>query len=700
MRHRFGRAFLCAVLLLGAPIGCKRDAPIQGVAADDVAPGIGNARRALRSNWEQLLIDQQTKRVHPRPLERYFELDTPPAGVTHYEALKRFYKEHQWAPIFVGAQGQPNFRANALVQQARQAESHALPPEKYIRPQLAQQILRQAELRHAFEQAPLPQLSENDWLLVEQLLDEPAVQQLEKPLPLVLNRLLGEDGHASALPELKEAWNERLKLKRAISGGDALLELALADAWLDWAYDMRDGYWEKVDGKANREDQERIRQNALLASMRSMAEATDRAAADALVQSKIPKFQQYERLREQRRRYQQVVADGGWPEVRAVSLARGSSGAVVEDLKKRLQAEGFFEGTVDQRFDRELEDAVKAYQVTHQMEDSGRSSAAFWASLNVSAQDRLNQIELTMQRWRESRIGDDPYYVLINIPDFHAELWRDGVMERRMKIVVGNTQRECRNGKLVYVNATPIQTATMDHVVLNPYWNVPQRIVNEEILPAFLENPNYFEERGYEQVTAANGAIMVRQVPGPTNALGMVKFMFPNEHDTYMHDTPRKVFFNSPTRAFSHGCMRVQDPLDLLEHILVNDENWDQNSINRIFASGREYRMNLKKPIPVHSEYYVVRVDDEGRVHFMADLYRHDRERLDMRFVREETCTPKQRPPTLRLNADGEVLHRNEAGELVNAREVEAPTHPFGISGDLPMAPAGLPAGLPADMGP
>lgn len=703
MRHRFGRAFLCAVLLVGAPIGCKRDAPTHGVAADDIAPGIGNARRALRNNWEQLLLDQQTKRVHPQPIERFFHLDKPPAGVTHYETLKHFYKENDWAPIFVGPNGQPNFRANALAQQARQAESHALPPEKYLRPQLAQHILRQAELRHAFAQAPIPTLSESDWSLVEQLLEEPDIKKLDKPLPVVLNRLLGQDGEPATLPELKKAWSERLQIRRAIDGGDALLELAIADAWLDWAYDMSDGYWEKVDGKANREKQETIRQNALLESMRTMAKAADRAAADAVLEAKIPTFQQYERLREQRRRYQQVVADGGWPQVRPTSLSRGSSGTVVEDLKKRLHAENFFHGTIDQRFDRELEDAVKAYQETHQMEVTGRSSAGFWSSLNVSAEDRLAQIELTMQRWRESRIGDDPYYVFINIPDFHAELWRNGVMERRMKIVVGNTKRECRNGTMTYVNATPIQTAVMDHVVLNPYWNVPQRIVNEEILPAFLENPNYFEERGYEQVTAANGAIMVRQVPGPNNALGMVKFMFPNEHDTYMHDTPRKAFFDAPTRAFSHGCMRVQDPLDLLEHILVNDENWDQNSINRIFSIGREYRMNLRTPIPVHSEYYVVRVDDEGRVHFLADLYRHDRERLDLRFVREESCTPKQRAPALRLSADGEVLQRNEAGELVNAREAAALEEEAAAAiegGDLPMAPPGLPAGLPADMGP
>lgn len=696
MRHRFGRAFLCAVLIFSATIGCKGDASQERVAAEEVAPGIENARRALKRNWDQLLLDQQAKQVHAHPIERFFQLEAPPAGITHYEALKSFYAANQWAPIFTDAHGVPNFRANAVVQQARDAERHSLSPEKYIRPGLARRIQQQAELRHAWKQAPLPTLQDSDWTTIEQLLNDPDIQKLEKPLPRVLDQLLGENGETSAIPQLGQAWHDRLRLRRALDGGDALLELALADMWLDWAYDMRDGYWEKVDGDAKKEKQDEIRLNALVASMQSMASANDRAAADTVVTSKIPTYQQYGRLLEARVKYQAMVAAGGWPEIRPVNLARGSSGAVVEELKIRLQTEGYFHGTINQSFDKDLEDAVKSYQETHQMEANGRSSAAFWSSINVSAEDRLAQLELTIQRWRESRIGDDPYYVLINIPDFHAELWRNGVLERRMKIVVGNTQRECRGGKMVYVNATPIQTAVMNHVVLNPYWNVPQRIVNEEILPAFLKNPNYFEERGYEQVTADNGAIMVRQVPGPQNALGKVKFMFPNEHDTYMHDTPRKVFFDPPMRAFSHGCMRVQNPLDFLEHLLTNDENWDKNSIDRIFAGGREYRMNLRTPIPVHSEYYVVRVDDEGRVHFMADIYRHDRERLDLRFVREESCTPRQRPATLRLSAEGEILQRNDAGELVNARETLEPEAPVPV----PEAPAGLPAGLPADMGP
>lgn len=707
MRHRIGRAFLCVALVFGATIGCNNDKPLEAVAAEEVAPGIANARKALQKNWDQLLLDQQAKQVHPKPLQRYFELKSPGHGVVHREALQSFYETNGWKPVFLDNQGLPNFRARALAEKALDAEKHDLNPSKYLRPAIPRLIQQHQELQYAWSQLKIPTLNDEHWITIEALLENPEIVALERPLPEILARLLGNKGKEADIPALADAWKDRVRLKRARDGSAAILELALADAWLDWAYDMSDGYWEKVDDRANRDKQERIRQDQLLDSMKAMAAATNTQDATAVMESKIPRFQQYERLIEARRRYQDIVANGGWETIRPVSLARGSSGPPVEALKQRLQIEGFFEGTINQSFDRDLENAVRGYQETHQMEVTGRSSAGFWSSINVTAEDRLKQIELTMQRWRESRIGDSDYYVFINVPDFHAEVWRNGVLETRFRVIVGNTRRECRHEKMVYVNATPSQTAIMDHVVLNPYWTVPQRIVNDDILPAFLENPNYFEERDYEHVVAENGAVMVRQLPGPQNALGMVKFMFPNEFDVYMHDTPRKAFFDPPTRAFSHGCVRVQNPLDFLERLLVNDDNWNQRSIDRIFEIGREYRMNLRTPIPVHTEYYVVRVDDEGRVHFNADLYRLDRERLDKTFVREDSCTPPERAPRLRLSSDGEVLQRNEEGELVNARELleevveEVAEQQEPIQGiDIPMVPPGLPPGLPPDMGP
>lgn len=706
LRLRSVCAFLCTALMLATLVGCQNGDRGQPMSADNVRPGITQARKALKNNWKDLLLDQEHQHLNSKPIAQFFALKTPPIGLVHKAALEKFYRANGWLPIFIDENGAPNFRAHAVFDEAKDADRHALAPQKYLRPAIATLIAQQRELNHAWHMSPLPTLSKSDWQTLEHILDEEDIKAAKKPLPKIFDRILSEN---SPLPNLQRAWEDRILLQRALLGTNALLELAIADAWLDWAYDMSDGYWTKVNDQAKPETQEEIRLGALFASMSSIKEASSYAEAQKFITSKIPHYEQYGRLLKARERYKKIVANGGWEEVPSNrNVRRGSRGDHVAALKRRLHAEGYFEGTLDDRFDGALETAFKKYQETHQFKDDGVSSANFWSSLNVSAEERLEQIELTLQRWRESRIGDDDYYVLINIPDFHAEVWRDGVREMRFRIVVGNTQRECRNNRMTYVNATPIQSGEIDHVILNPYWTVPQRITEEEILPAYMKDPTYLERNNYEKITASNGYTMIRQLPGPTNALGKVKFMFPNNEHTYLHDTPRKVYFDAPTRAFSHGCMRVQNPLDFLEYLLTNDNNWDKASIDKIFERGREYRINLKKPVPIHSEYYVVRVDDDGYVHFMADLYRYDRERLDLHFEREPSCErARDNRGRLRLDSEGTLRRLNEAGEWVDAREEELLQElPFidqeqierqGDSGtELPAAPPGL----PIDMGP
>lgn len=687
-------------------VGCQNDSHDKPVSADSVKPGIAHARKALKNDWNDLLRDQEHQHVNSKPIAQFFHQETPPVGLVHKAALEKFYRANGWLPIFVDENGAPNFRALAVLHEANDAARHALSPQKYLRPAIVQLIGQQRELNHAWHMSPLPTLSKRDWEHIERILDEDAIKADKKPLPSIFARLLHDQ---SPLPNLHRAWQDRILLQRALLGTNALLELTIADAWLDWAYDMSDGYWTKVNDRAKPETQEEIRLGALFASMSSIKEASSYAEAQKFIRSKIPHYEQYERLLDARARYLEIVENGGWEEVPSNrNVRRGARGDHVAALKRRLHAEGYFQGTLDDRFDAELEHAFKKYQDTHQFKDDGISSANFWNSLNVSAEERLEQIELTLQRWRESRIGDDDYYVLINVPDFHAEVWRDGVREMRFRIVVGNTQRECRNNRMVYVNATPIQSGEIDHVILNPYWTVPQRITEEEILPAYMKDPEYLERNNYEKITASNGYTMVRQLPGPTNALGKVKFMFPNNEHTYLHDTPRKAFFDAPTRAFSHGCMRVQDPLDFLEYLLVQDDNWNKASIDKIFERGREYRMNLKKAVPIHSEYYVVRVDDEGYVHFMADLYRYDRERLDLNFEREPSCErPEDVRARLRLDSEGTLRRLNEEGEWVDAREEELLEElPFleqtdiELQGDTDAELPAAPPGLPIDMGP
>lgn len=690
--------------------GCSGSEDEHHITAENVKPGVAHAQRALETNWEELLQDRIDKQIHATPLAHLFQMKNKPVGLVHQRALRDFYQAHQWQPIFLDDDAHLNFRASAFIRQARNADAHGLRSSKYLRPDIARLARKHAELHHALQQAVWPKLGPNELLIVKQILKEPDVQHEKKPLPLVLERLFRTDGPT---PELGLAWKTYILLARAYYGTQTMLELTIADAWLDWAYDMQDGYWEKVDDNANEKQQDTIRHAALVASMTRLANTKNKKEAEQFIESKVPHYEQYTRLLDAYKRYQEIVADGGWPKVETnTHLKRGRRGPIVKTLKERLQIEGYYDGPIDDNFDVQLDNAVKSYQQTHQIKVDGESSAAFWSSLNVSAQDRLDQIHLTLQRWRETRIGNAPRYILINIPDFHAEVWNEGKRDMRFRIVVGNTIRECRNNKLVYVNETPIQSAPMNHVILNPYWTVPQRITEDEILPAYLKDPEYLIKHNYEEVTAPNGYTMIRQLPGPNNALGKVKFMFPNAHHTYLHDTPRKVYFNADTRAFSHGCMRVQDPIDLLKYLLTNDGDWTSAQIDKLLKDTKDYRINLENPIPVISEYYVVRVDDEGHVNFLADLYRHDRERLELDFVREPTCEPpKTQAARLKIDAQGNVLERDpELGEWVDARqlremrELEAlqktQQELGGVIQDGEPSLPSSPPGLPIDFGP
>lgn len=698
-------ALLCACALWLSACG---GGETEVSSVEEIPPGIDNAREALRSSWAELAVERQRNAVDANTLEGYFHHERPGFGLTFRRHLREFYGSRDYRPVFTNAEGLPNFRGRAVVEALTGAEDHALNERKYARPTLLHRIRLQGELLAAWRQLPVPRPDSDGWATLDELVASDELDGSDNRVAAVLDRVLPdrpESLEASPLPELSAAWLDRLRIARAIAGNRAAVELQLADAWADWAYDMHDFNYVAVNPDAEDDEQRDIIRDQMRASLDEMAAATDMTGARAVVDDRIPPFVQYERLQGARRRYLEIVEAGGWQEVNPTSLSRGSHGAVVEELKTRLAAEGFFEGEMNDRYDADLEEAVRNYQETHQMEVTGRTSREFWSSLNVPAEQRLAQIELTMQRWRESRIGESEYYVHVNIPDFHAELWRNGVMERRFRIVVGNTHQMCRDGRMQYVNATPIQSAEMSYVILNPYWNVPSRIMREELLPAAVENPNFFAENGYEYITLENGATLVRQMPGENNALGAVKFMFPNEHDTYMHDTPRRQFFNYPVRAFSHGCMRVQDPLGLLEHVLRNDNQWDPDQIERLRESGRESRLNLREPIPVHIEYFVVRVDEEERVHFNADIYRLDRARLDPDYVREEPCDPQSSnsAPEFRLASDGRILTRNEEGELVDAREAqqEEGVLPMDtLPGDIGESAGSAPVGLPSDFGP
>ncbi len=435
----------------------------------------------------------------------------------------------------------------------------------------------------------------------------------------------------------------------------------------------------------------------------------------------VPPFRQYRRLTEAFRRYRPIVERGGWPELptSADGLEVGDVSREVRTLKERLRREGYWRpeeaaeptgessrsyaavaavpsgevveegssgeprapaaGEPDDEysmvFDERLAEAVTAYQRTHQLWENPALTAETRRSLNVPAQRRWNQIRLALDRWRESNIGADRHYIHVNIPDFHAEVWRDGTREMRFRVVVGKATRTLddeddeqsgdereddeEDDKDLYPLATPRFSDTLEYMVLNPYWNVPTSIRETELKPKLEENPDYYDEEGFEVVTDDNGFEYLRQKPGDDNALGKVKFLFPNDHSVYMHDTPAKELFDKPMRAYSHGCIRVEKPMELMHYLLDLDGRWSgerrKELLEQWFDSEQEKWLALRETLPVHLEYYVTRVDGRGRAHFLADLYDLDEPRMKTIDAR------------LAAHPDGYDLPTPEMTELMDA---------------------------------
>ncbi len=445
---------------------------------------------------------------------------------------------------------------------------------------------------------------------------------------------------------------------------------------------------------------------------------------------------QYDGIKQAAVRYRALVASGGWESVAEQKLKLGSQGAGVRALKVRLQREGYLaaDAKLDDRFDAALTEAVKAYQETHQMKVTGEPDRSFWRSVNVPAERRLAQLMLNLKRWRESNVRhhEDPVYALVNLPDFHAEIWKDQALQMRMRVVVGNNDSKIDEAtrERVTPNRTPTVSAYIDRAIYNPFWNVTPRIREEETLvdvrkdlekryQAKLDNmlggarpspatpsasptgleaspalgqppapapaiapsarltrpggkdglifdvegirsayltrhgaeadlkallpylnvetgrvdvsttdpnniPPWYEANGYEPMHPGTKWEYVRQLNGDDNSLGRVKIIFANLHDIYLHDTNAKALFNNEIRAYSHGCLRMHKPLDFARWLLENDGSYDEAAISKALKETIYTPVFLKKRVPVHVEYFTVRADEQGRPHFLIDIYSRD----------------------------------------------------------------------------
>ncbi|SMQ75709.1 Murein L,D-transpeptidase YcbB/YkuD [Devosia lucknowensis] len=322
--------------------------------------------------------------------------------------------------------------------------------------------------------------------------------------------------------------------------------------------------------------------------------------------------------------FEQSSAERPAPISDGAVLRPGNSDARVPAIRARLK----LAASTSQLYDDLTVSAVEAFQEGQGLEVDGIIGPATVAALNGGAATRREDIIANMERWRwmPSDLGD--FNVFVNIPEFRLWIDRNGQPEYTTRVVVGTTK-----------NQTPVFSDNIRHLVVNPYWNVPSSIIRGEIAPAVLRNPGYTDSHNmdllyngtpvspwqvdWSQVSSSNFPFRVRQRPGAGNALGQIKFLFPNKHDVYLHDTPSKGLFSRSYRAFSHGCVRVEDPMAFAGALMANEPSISRASLEGMFGPSEKW-VNPQTQIPVHLAYFTLRVDADGTIRAYGDVYGHN----------------------------------------------------------------------------
>jgi len=373
-----------------------------------------------------------------------------------------------------------------------------------------------------------------------------------------------------------------------------------------------------------------------------MAEILQRAVETGQIaeslRNLLPPQPGYGRLKQALANYRTIDGQGGWPEVPdGPKMQKGDRGQRVAALRDRLSASGDIvpePGDTAELFNDGLEEAVRRFQRRHGLQDDGVVGPASLAALNVTAEERARQIEINLERWRwlPQDLGDT--YLLLNIANFELDVVNQTRPVMSMRAIVGKHYRR-----------TPVFSDKITYLVLNPYWHVPPKLAVQDILPQARKDANYLVDQkirvyqgwggdskeidpkdiDWSKVTARNFPYRFRQDPGPKNALGRVKFMFPNKFDVYLHDTPSPELFGKTERTFSSGCIRIEKPIDLAEYLLRDDPKWGREEILAAIARGVEQTVQLPHPVPIHLLYWTAWADEDGSVYSRNDIYGRDR---------------------------------------------------------------------------
>lgn len=332
-----------------------------------------------------------------------------------------------------------------------------------------------------------------------------------------------------------------------------------------------------------------------------------------------PVHEQYKLLKRYLLKYYEIEKQGGWQPIKAdkKKYQLNDESPVIGRIKHRLFLTGD-QPTDDTShvFNEATATAIKNFQHRYGLKEDGVITTSLINELNRPVKERLNQLLINMERlrWLPAQPATD--FLLVNIPEYRLHVYEKGKYQWSIDVVVGTA-----------ANNTVIFQGSLKHIVFSPYWNVPSSILRNEILPALRRNKNYLNKNHMEW----NGNA-VRQKPGPWNSLGLVKFLFPNSYNIYLHDTPSKSRFNESKRAFSHGCIRLSQPKKLAEYLLRNEKEWTSQKIDEAMNAGKEKYVNVKEPIPVYIVYLTAFVDANGQLNFRNDVYGHDEKMAEALF--------------------------------------------------------------------
>lgn len=401
------------------------------------------------------------------------------------------------------------------------------------------------------------------------------------------------------------------------------LEVQLSRAFLRYAKDVQTGILVPADV-----DEAIVREIAYRPAMYYLTSLESAEVPSVFFRSLPPQSQEYNALMKQKLLLERTVANGGWGAVvQARKLEPGDTGRQVVALRDRLRRMGYLDRHVGKTFDKSIKAAVIAFQADHGLTEDGVVGQGTLEQINVSAETRLKSVLVSMERerWLNKELG--ARHIEVNLADFSAKIVDNGKTTFETRSVVGHRDRD---------RQSPEFSDVMEFMVVNPSWHVPRSIVTKEYLPELQEDPyavqhiEITDARGrvvdrsavdFTQFTPRTFPFAMRQPPSQGNALGLVKFMFPNKHNIYLHDTPHKKLFGREVRAYSHGCIRLADPFDFAYALLAAQSDDPEGDFQRVLDTGKETQVDLKSKVPVHIMYRTAFTNAKGQIQYRRDVY-------------------------------------------------------------------------------